>query len=63
MKKILLIFFIAFTMKAQVKSFEQKVDSILSLMTIDEKVGQLVQFTGGTDTGTKTPKPKKVMKI
>ncbi|MEJ5352031.1 MAG: glycoside hydrolase family 3 N-terminal domain-containing protein [Melioribacteraceae bacterium] len=58
MKKILFLLLIAFTMKAQVKSFEQKVDSILSLMTIDEKVGQLVQFTGGTDTGTKTPKPK-----
>lgn len=58
MKKILFLLLIAFSMKAQVKSYEQKVDSILSLMTIDEKVGQLVQFTGGTDTGTKTPKPK-----
>ncbi|MDH7606074.1 MAG: glycoside hydrolase family 3 N-terminal domain-containing protein [Melioribacter sp.] len=58
MKKILLLFFITFSMKAQVKTFDQRVDSILSLMTLEEKVGQLVQFTGGTDTGTKTPKPK-----
>ncbi|MEG8989696.1 beta-glucosidase BglX [Ignavibacteria bacterium 4148-Me] len=58
MKKILFLFFIAYSMNAQVKRFEQRVDSILSLMTLEEKVGQLVQFTGGTDTGTKTPKPK-----
>jgi len=58
MKKILFLFFIAYSMNAQVKIFEQRVDSILSLMTLEEKVGQLVQFTGGTDTGTKTPKPK-----
>jgi len=58
MKKILFLFFIAYSMNAQVKTFEQRVDSILSLMTLEEKVGQLVQFTGGTDTGTKTPKPK-----
>lgn len=58
MKKILFLIFIALTMKAQVKTFDQKVDSVLSLMTLEEKVGQLVQFTSGTDTGTKTPKPK-----
>lgn len=58
MKKILFIVLIAFTIKAQVKSLEQKVDSVISLMTLEEKVGQLVQFTGSFDTGTQTPKPK-----
>ncbi|MFK7834189.1 MAG: beta-glucosidase BglX [Winogradskyella sp.] len=31
------------------KATEQKIDSVLSLMTIDEKVGQLVQYNGGWD--------------
>ncbi len=56
--KILLILLIPVLICAQQKSFEQRADSVLSLMTLEEKVGQLVQFTGSFDTGTKTSKPK-----
>lgn len=41
----------------QVKDYETKIDSILSLMTIEEKAGQLVQYSGSFDTGTKTSRP------
>ncbi len=58
MKKILFLVLIAFSINAQVKSLEQKVDSVISLMTLEEKVGQLVQYTTNFDTGTKTRKPK-----
>ena len=39
---------------AQQKTIEQRIDSVMTLMTIDEKVGQLVQYSGGFDTGAKT---------
>jgi beta-glucosidase len=57
MKKIIILFlFYSFT-SAQNKTVEEKIDSVLSLMTIDEKVGQLVQYSGGWDTGTQTVRP------
>ncbi|MFA7227943.1 MAG: beta-glucosidase BglX [Melioribacteraceae bacterium] len=58
MKKYLLFFLICTISFAQKKTIEQRVDSVLTLMTLDEKVGQLVQFTGGFDTGTQTSKPR-----
>jgi len=36
---------------AQNKTIEERVDSVLALMTQDEKIGQLVQYTGDWDTG------------
>ncbi|MGK9475572.1 glycoside hydrolase family 3 N-terminal domain-containing protein [Melioribacter sp. OK-6-Me] len=58
MKKYFLLFFIGSLLYAQSKTLEQKVDSVLALMTLDEKVGQLVQYSAGWDTGTETRKPK-----
>lgn len=65
MKKRLLILaclFPAFTATAQdaeikssVKNVEAKVDSVLSLMTLEEKVGQMIQYSGTWDlTGPAT---------
>ncbi len=58
MKKYLLLFFVSTYVFAQNKTLEQKVDSVLALMTLEEKVGQLVQYSAGWDTGTKTREPK-----
>ncbi|MFZ6032171.1 MAG: glycoside hydrolase family 3 N-terminal domain-containing protein [Melioribacter sp.] len=58
MKKYLLLFFVGALAFAQNKTLDQKVDSVLALMTLDEKVGQLVQYSAGWDTGTRTRKPK-----
>ncbi len=56
MKKIILFFLIVTISFAQKKNIEQRVDSVLALMTLDEKVGQLVQYSGGWATGTQTEK-------
>ncbi|NJW52136.1 beta-glucosidase BglX [Salinimicrobium oceani] len=63
-KRILLLacLFPAFTATAQdaeiqssIKNVEKKVDSVLSLMTLEEKVGQMVQYSGTWDlTGPAT---------
>lgn len=37
------------TIKSSVRNVETKVDSVLSLMTLEEKVGQLVQYNGSWD--------------
>lgn len=37
------------TIKSSVKNVEAKVDSVLALMTLEEKVGQLVQYNGSWD--------------
>ena len=60
MKKYLMITIImsACILSAQQKTIEQRVDSVMALMTLDEKVGQLVQYSGGFDTGTKTKEVK-----
>lgn len=58
MKK--LIFFLmvfSITVTAQKKSLEQRVDSVLALMNLSEKVGQLVQYSGGWATGAATARP------
>jgi beta-glucosidase len=59
MKKYFFILFSFSTLCfSQNKNIEQRIDSVLSLMTLDEKVGQLVQYSGMFDTGTKTQKPQ-----
>lgn len=40
------------TAAAQKKSIDQRVDSVLKLMTLDEKVGQLNQYNGDWDAAT-----------
>jgi len=54
MKKLILTIFIASTLIAQKNNFSQKADSVLALMTLEEKVGQLVQYSGSWKTGTDT---------
>jgi beta-glucosidase len=60
MKKIFILFFVAslqlvvciaqkVTVAKQVKSIDQKVDSVLRLMTLDEKIGQMNQYNGDWD--------------
>lgn len=58
MKKIVILFLFSSLILSQSKTIDQRVDSVLSLMTISEKVGQLVQYSGGKLTGTKTAQPK-----
>lgn len=58
MQKFLFLFLISISLLAQKKTLEQKVDSVLSLMTLEEKVGQLVQYSSKFDTGTRTRRPK-----
>jgi len=49
---------------SQKKSLEQKVDSLLQLMTLDEKIGQLNQYTDdGSATGPVTSKDDKVQQL
>jgi beta-glucosidase len=57
MKKLLLLILVSVSLFAQKKSFEQRADSVLALMTLEEKVGQLVQYSGGWATGAETGKP------
>ena len=38
-----------FVCKAQHKTIDQKVDSVLKLMTLDEKIGQMNQYNGDWD--------------
>ena len=40
----LILSFLSFAVSAQVKSVDQKVDSLMGLMTIDEKIGQMNQY-------------------
>ncbi|MFA4924947.1 MAG: glycoside hydrolase family 3 N-terminal domain-containing protein, partial [Ignavibacteriaceae bacterium] len=59
---LLLFFFLLLIQKnilsQSVKTIEQRIDSVLALMTQEEKIGQLVQFTGDWDTGSHSTKPK-----
>ncbi len=62
MKKI---FFLLLTVTiiqfAQKKTFEQRADSVLALMNLEEKVGQLIQYSDGYATGGSTVGPKENM--
>jgi beta-glucosidase len=66
MKNHLLILFllIAFSGISQQKSIDQRVDELLAKMTLDEKVGQLNQYTGdNAATGPLTINPNKKEEI
>jgi beta-glucosidase len=58
MKKIIVFIFYSTLLFSQTKSIEERIDSVLYLMSIKEKVGQLVQFSGDKLTGAKTSRPK-----
>ncbi|MBM4172614.1 MAG: glycosyl hydrolase, partial [Ignavibacteria bacterium] len=57
MKNLFIILCLSTIVFAQNKSIEERIDSVLSKMTLEEKVGQLVQYSGGFDTGTQTARP------
>lgn len=59
-----LIFALPFTGFAQHSKIEKRVDSVLKLMTLEEKIGQLNQYTGDRDaTGPITTSPNKLKDI
>lgn len=59
MKRILIPVLIVCSISfAQRKNIEQRADSVLALMTLEEKVGQLVQYSGNWSTGAETWRPK-----
>jgi beta-glucosidase len=59
-----LLLFIAFSGISQQKSIDQRVNELLSKMTLDEKVGQLNQYSGdNTVTGPLTINPNKKEEI
>ena len=58
---LLLVFFFAFS---QQKSIDQKIDALLKQMTLEEKIGQLNQYSGdNTATGPVTINPNKTNEI
>jgi len=57
MKKMFLIFLICSAVFAQSKTYTQRADSVLALMTLEEKVGQLVQYSGDWVTGAVQGRP------
>ncbi|PWS29188.1 glycosyl hydrolase [Pedobacter yonginense] len=48
---------------AQNQKIEKKIDSVLKLMTLDEKIGQLNQYNGGDATGPITNNASKAKEI
>ncbi|MBC6112086.1 beta-glucosidase BglX [Pedobacter fastidiosus] len=55
---------LSFSAFAQNQKIEKKIDSVLKLMTLDEKIGQLNQYTGDRDaTGPITNNPNKLKDI
>jgi len=48
---------------AQSQNYEHKIDSLLSLMTIEEKAGQLNQLPMSWDTGPSSPEGDKIKEI
>lgn len=67
MKKIIVAFFfsaVALSVCAQKKTISQKVDSVLKLMTLEEKVGQMNQYNDDhVATGPVTPDNNKIGQI
>ncbi len=62
MKKILSLFLLLVSVQfAQKKNIEQRADSVLALMNLEEKVGQLVQYSNGYATGGSTISPTETM--
>lgn len=57
MKKLLILIFISVVVFAQKKNFRERADSVLALMTLEEKVGQLVQYSEDWETGAESGKP------
>ncbi|MDF1611483.1 glycoside hydrolase family 3 N-terminal domain-containing protein [Stygiobacter electus] len=54
---IVLLLIISISIYSQKKSYTERADSVLALMTLEEKVGQLVQYSGDWATGASTGRP------
>ena len=54
---------LSFQLSAQNKTIDQKVDSVLRLMTLEEKVGQMTQYASFWSTGPKAPEGDKLKDI
>ncbi len=67
MKKIIVVFFFSVTaisVFAQKKTISQKVDSVLKMMTLEEKIGQMNQYNDDhVATGPVTPDNNKIAQI
>lgn len=64
LKLFLIAFFISTSCIAQKKTIDQRVDSVLKLMTLEEKVGQLNQYSGNwAHTGPITEDNNKLQQI
>jgi beta-glucosidase len=50
-------------LNAQQKTIDQRVDSVLKRMTLDEKIGQLNQYTSSWSTGPVSPEGNKLLEI
>jgi beta-glucosidase len=59
---VLICFCTAHMVQAQ-KSIDKRVDSVLRLMTLEEKVGQLNQYTSAWSTGPVSPETDKLREI
>ena len=55
--KVLYLLLICSIAWSQEKTVEQRVDSVLSTMTLEEKIGQLNQYSGGFFTGVNKNRP------
>jgi beta-glucosidase len=60
---ILTTFLIGTNVLAQKNAIDRRVDSVLQLMTLDEKVGQLNQYTSSWATGPSSPETNKLQDI
>lgn len=56
-KKFFLFLLLCTALFAQKKTVSQRADSVLALMTLEEKVGQLVQYSGDWATGAAQGRP------
>jgi len=55
--------FTSHSVAADIKTVDQKVDSVLKLMTLDEKIGQLNQYSSSWATGPVSPEGNKLQEI
>ena len=60
---LLFLFFQSTPIFAYKKTIEQRVDSVMKLMTLEEKIGQLNQYSSSWSTGAVTPKGNKMQEI
>ncbi len=60
---VLCVFLIPQSFYAQKKNLEQRIDSVMNLMTLDEKIGQLNQYSSSWATGPVSPEGNTLREI